>query len=171
MWNTNVELEQRISALEKKLIQNNEPNTWKYKWQVWFDEVLWILKFWDWTKYTSWSTINGKRWTWNRNATGNYSITWLWFKPKVIYFSAWINWLNLWWSDWSWDDTSYSCRYQYLNAWVMNTNTIWNLAYCYNPVWWTVSACNLVSLDSDWFTINVLNVWAWQLEFKWIAVW
>ena len=55
MWITNIELEKRISALEKKIIQNNEPTTWQYKWQIWFDEVEWVLKYWDWFKYiNSW---------------------------------------------------------------------------------------------------------------------
>ena len=133
--------------------------------------------WWDWEKI-SWNnlkdkptipTIWWKRWTWSRNATGNYSITWLWFQPKVIYFRAWLAWVNLWWSDWSWDATSYSCRYQYYTWWNINTNSIWNLAYCYDASITAVSACNLVSLDTDWFTINVLNVWAWALEFEWIA--
>lgn len=51
MWISNIELDQRITKLEKKLIQNIDPSHWEYKWQMYFNEVLWRFKYWDWKEW------------------------------------------------------------------------------------------------------------------------
>lgn len=53
MWVTNIELDQRITKLEQKIIQNLSPEKWQYKWQIWFDEINKTIKFWNWNDWSS----------------------------------------------------------------------------------------------------------------------
>lgn len=162
MWNTNVELEQRISALEKKFIQTNEPSTWDYKWEFWFDEVTKILKFWDWEKYVStwwnsWSSINFYN-SYNTKASwiGTVTIT-AWFQPKIILIEASYNWAS--WngskSHWQWtSSTNQACTYSHMNtSYETNTSTTMIIQLRkdsqVNRVYWAIQ-----SISSTWFVLD-----------------
>ena len=160
MWITNIELEKRIKELEKKLIQNNEPNTWQYKWQIWFDEVEWVLKYWDWFKYINWGSSSwGKIRTWYASIPSwytDYAITWVWFKPKAIQVVVY-NWNKVAW--WYADDVWWTIwqRCIYADSWAFSEQN-WRLFRFDNINRWY-----LVSFDSDWFTVkselNAVMIW------------
>lgn len=170
MWITNIELDQRISALEKKLIQNNEPNTWQYKWKTWFDEVEWKPKYWDWKEYKNYSWW-GKTIFWNssRSTTGVQSISWLWFEPSRVFIKAFNPATNAGWSEWIIQKPNYQfCNYQYYSWWNIVTNSIWDrVVYCEN--WWSATIGILSSFNSDWFSINWTNMSWWAVNFYWMA--
>ena len=151
MWITNIELEKRIKELEKKLIQNNEPNTWQYKWQIWFDEVEWVLKYWDWFKYINWGSSSwGKIKTWYIVCPSwytNFAVTWVWFKPKAIQVVV-HNWNKVAW--WYADDVWWNIQQQCIYA------DSWNYANQNGRLFRfdNLNRWDLVSFDSDWFTIK-----------------
>ena len=102
------------------------------------------VKWWKFTR-TSWST-------WNQ------SITWVWFTPSFIEFKViYVNWWQWSVSEWIWSTSSNDyCNYSYETTW---TDYLWEatsneLFYVRNAAWSSVARWWIVSMDSDWFTIN-----------------
>ena len=87
-----------------------------------------------------------KIWNFTITTTGNISITWVWFKPKLVKFIVWNHSWNAWW--WIWSMTE--ANQQSLN--IANSTTLTNQCiYTWNPV---SARAVYVSMDNDWFTIN-----------------
>lgn len=61
MWISNIELDQRITKLEKRIIQNVDPLKWEYKWQLYFNEVSGSFKYWDWKQWVDCSCTTAAR--------------------------------------------------------------------------------------------------------------
>lgn len=101
------------------------------------------LKIW---REVEWSVWQFKLGSFTITATGNISITWVWFKPKLVKFSVGNHlWSVSWWI-WSITETEQQC----LN--ITNSTTITTQCiYYWNPV---NARAVYVSMDSDWFTIN-----------------
>lgn len=99
-------------------------------------QVRW-LKVWWWKMKTWFSSISA----------GSTSITWVWFKPKVIQVVvntsnrvAWWYADNIWWT--------ITQRCVYFNGSTYDSQWSRLFRFDWSNVW------NLVSIDSDWFTVS-----------------
>ena len=90
-----------------------------------------------WTPYVGSFTIT---------ATWNISITWIWFTPSYVRFDLVHN--N---GFGSWNMTKNNQNSISLYAWASNTRCI----DIYNNLWIIQTRAVYVSMDPDWFTINV----------------
>ena len=152
MWITNIELEKRISEIEKKIIQNNEPTTWQYKWQIWFDEVEWVLKYWDWFKY-----INSWWWWW----------WWWWWKYCFATLSdneTTTNWtsktltLNTFDTNDSWMSIT-NWRITITKNWLYHLS--WCVTFVTNPTWLRelLLRKNWITNTNIHYTVNPTSWW------------
>lgn len=97
----------------------------------------------DSTTQTWWGPII---WSFTLTWTGNVSITWLWFKPKLVTFAVADN------SSWVWSGAMTETNQYAIN------NTFWTYitTQCIY-YWWPVKArAEYVSMDNDGFTINCI---------------
>ncbi len=97
---------------------------------------------------TAWSKIF--IWSFDITSTWNISISWVWFKPKLVKFELVHN--NSWF--WSWNMTETSQNSTSFYVWVSTTRCI----DIYNNLWILNARAVYVSMDNDWFTINVQNI-------------
>lgn len=83
------------------------------------------------------------------NATWNIAVTWVWFTPKLVEF----HFTDQSWAYWVWKMTStYQFAFDVGYSWTqIQTECIYIRNSLWNAIWRAV----YVSMDSDWFTINV----------------
>ena len=140
-------------------------NSFEY-WQTKEQLQPWIeIAWWSWAKFKVWSGTF--------TATWNQSVTWVWFKPKYLQIQATITANNIWDSNWMTDWVTQSVIYQFITGWptiVNDRNSIY-IIYVYNQTAWLVSIGQFVSFDSDWFTINITNLAAWNIKYQYTAFW
>lgn len=106
----------------------------KQKLKIW-REVEWNVWWWQF-----------KLWSFTISATGNITITWVWFKPKLIQFSySATTW------KWEWEMTSTEMRAY--DPKTLGTLTI-NCIYIRDSASNVIARATYVSMDNDWFTIN-----------------
>jgi len=106
-------------------------------------------------KLKIWREVEWNSWWWNTNiwyftfaTTWNITITWVWFKPKLVRFTFadQIGWM------WSWAMTSsYQFAYDINSKSQIQTQCI----YIRNSSWTAIWRAVFVSMDNDWFTINI----------------
>lgn len=86
----------------------------------------------------------------NITSTWNISISWVWFKPKLVKFELVHN--SSWFWSWNMTETSQNSTSFYVG--VSTTRCI----DIYNNLWVLQARAVYVSMDNDWFTINVQNI-------------
>lgn len=162
MWNTNQELANRLSSLEKyveRFSQSVEPKNWYFEGQLFWDKTEKVLKAWDWTEFVPiWSDMwywqdYDNTWAWAYSAwTFNYTI---WFKPRLILVKWTHSSDNEWLFNWSAvinEDGSIEqwCTYQDWSFWSVH-RTVWDSV-------WVIKASSLSTV----LTItNVTDTWFW----------
>ena len=105
------------------------------KWSAWW----WLVKTW---------------WLFDINTNWDINITWVWFTPKLIKFSAI-------YSDWA---SSAMSVWHYCN-WVNNSVSSYEDATDYSQnsrcfrLWWTNWLWKVTAVNSDWFVLKVHNPW------------
>lgn len=101
-----------------------------------------------WGKYFTW-------WRFNVNTNWSTTITWVWFEPKLIKFTAiYSNWASSAISIWHYHNWVNNCVVSYENSADFSQN-----ARCFR-LWGTNWLWNVTSVNSDWFVLNVTNTWA-----------
>jgi len=120
------------------------------------------LKIW---REVEWSV--GQFYIWNFIITTTWvkTVSWVWFKPKLIKLTSFISWTNQWSSQWYYYNNQVYCMYTY----VIGGNSVYWWAsyssYCYSGYsWWNVSITTSIVPTTDGFTINVLNVSWWPIS-------
>lgn len=87
-----------------------------------------------------------KLWSFTISATGNITITWVWFKPKLVQFSYSA---STW--KWEWEMTSTAMRaYDPKSLITITTDNI----FIRNWSDVVIARTQYVSMNNDWFTIN-----------------
>ncbi len=90
-----------------------------------------------------------KPWQFTFNSTWNKSITWIWFKPKLVMFMVNLStrsWCGQMSDDWIQNAISFA-------DWPWTTECIY-----IRDSWWNLAwRATYVSMDTDWFTINVVT--------------
>lgn len=103
-----------------------------------------------------------KLWSFTISATGNITITWVWFKPKLVQFSySAATW------KWEWEMTSTEMR-----AYDPKTlgTLIINCIYIRDSASNVIARATYVSMDNDWFTINCSFI-NWTLPVYFTCFW
>jgi hypothetical protein len=109
-------------------------------WQNTLDAWLALRNFSTWWKM--------KIWHFTITTTWNISITGVWFKPKLVKFSVCNN------SNWTWIWAMESTAQFAID--LNSKSDLQSQCIYYRDAWWTViTRAVYVSMDSDWFTINV----------------
>lgn len=88
-------------------------------------------------------------WTFSFNSTWNKTITWVWFRPKLVMFSVNITTRSWCWQmtdDWNQNSISF-------NDWIWFSECIYIRDWSGTLSWRAV----YVSMNTDWFTINVTH--------------
>lgn len=133
--------EWRSDIIEKETLDTPDYSYWQS--QEPLDAEFQVRNiWWAWWKFNSWYDWSVPAWY------TNYSITWVWFKPKSIEVKI----LSFTWNIAVWGNAS--------DNWTINQNCIysnaWTFGYDNNRLFrfsWT-EVWTLVSFDADWFTIK-----------------
>ena len=115
-----------------------------------------------WAKYYCW-TFNNPWTTWN------YSITWIWFTPKMITFQCVYsaeNWSMSWWET-NWINSR--AYFHFYLSWSPYYSTSNSVLYVRNSAW-TSTTAGFISFDTDWFTLIFNSVWLW-VEVQYQCFW
>lgn len=113
---------------------------------------------------------NVKRWMWTHTWwTGLWSITWLWFQPKMVVINAWSGLIE---SHTSWDAYSSWGRSLFMNSAsdLVTQSPVPLVIFLEDdsPVPDIYVRWNASSLDSDWFTINITRK-DFNFHYEWQA--
>ena len=99
------------------------------------------LKIW---REVEWSVWQFKLGSFTITATGNISVTWVWFKPKMVRFDV----CDQLTSAWTWVITTTNQYAINFALWAQITSQ------CIYYWSWVKARAVYVSMDNDWFTIN-----------------
>jgi len=145
-----IQVWEKIETIYPEIIQTPDYGYWVNQNTIDWQVAIRNLNNW-WWKYYCWSFVSPL-------SVWNYSITWIWFKPKMIIFQAIYSSNNgsmSWWQT-NWVN-SWAFFHFYLN-WTPYYDLTSAVIYVRNSSGTTTSA-SFVSCDNDWFTINFLNAW------------
>lgn len=112
-------------------------------------------------KQIIWLSSGSFAWSVSYNSTWVKTVSWVWFTPKMIKISACVAGTNTGFSDWYYFNGWVNCRYVYYTGSNASIWTVGYSAYCQSSG--NASLTTTITPTSDWFTINVVNVSAWQI--------
>ena len=93
-------------------------------------------------------------WLFNINTNWDITITWVWFIPKLIKFTAiYSSWISSSMSIWTYFNWVNNCVVLYDQRADYSNNS-----RCFR-LWWTNWLWRVLSVNRDWFILNVTNPW------------
>lgn len=107
--------------------------------------------------------VNSAIWSFSFNSTGNVSVTWLWFTPKSVQF-YFCDAGGTWYGQ-GWMTNTAQFAFDIINS---KSQITTQCIYIRNGSGTAIGRAVYVSMDSDWFTINVTVAWA-TINVSWIA--
>jgi hypothetical protein len=130
---------------------------------------IWDILQWSWTKWVNWDwSLFYTGYRENINSTWNIVITGVWFTPKIILFiaGAYYSWEDLLsWGYYNPLTTRTNVSLYYTNTATTHISIDISDSIYLDSWWWNQSRARWVSMDTDWFTINV---WEYYRTFSFI---
>jgi len=141
-WQT-IKWVEKIDLIKPEIIQTPDYSYWVNQEPLDFNKLKNKPSSW-WLFYT---------WTFTRNSwsTWNQSITWIWFKPKLLKIHWVVILLNtsMCWGSTDWTNpNSISYNFNWWSLYSTYQTTLIHLDI------WAMTRWTLASFDTDWFTIN-----------------